>query len=313
MSLSSSYELNEGVITLDAKPSSAFWRKTWGVLLGMWIAGCVFGGFEKGIIYLMRDKYSYDASPWGDHYLLRIIVDAISGGTGAALAGFVGRRLGGVLGFLVNVPYLLLCGGVVLFGVGSVMDQPIFGKWHPPLSGWAAVTFLAIAAAGVLGGFLGEKSYPDLAHLDEGRGRKTLLGIWWGHWLWLWLPFQFFTTELVLPLYLMWLEFALGWHFAVHPSLWFRPSWWLYLTFGAGIAWIPVALVIWGYAKAYEVVAFGRDQHGFRWWQSVWRFLAWWAGAPLVARLVSMGLVWWLSHLPVKIAKSHMPWWIIFK
>jgi hypothetical protein len=214
------------------------WRRILGaIVLGFFYGGSIYNGVDRGIDYLTRGQYRLYDLPAFDMSAM-----ALSSVLGGALAAYCGRRVW--VGVLSMLPIAAL--RALLGALGS--DHMIYGT---------AITI----AAGVAGAIFGARGEPWPSDLEMG----TFLGVRWGHWLWLWLPFQFSVANAV------WLAYPASSQFVRE------------------ILTAPVILVIFAYtlAKALDALAVAHEAPR---WQRALRFLGWWLLAPVGLNLLHL---WW--------------------
>jgi hypothetical protein len=155
-------------------------RKLGALAFGVFYGGSLVNGFDKGLAYVSRitgkQELSFDQSPW-----LGLAVFWVSVALMGLLGGYVGRsRISGVAAsgvgaaLLVAVPPLVSVGFEVRFSIECALAASAF-------------------AAGILLTLQGVRLPAPQRDLDFGR----VMGVSWKHWLWLWLPWQYFVANLV--------------------------------------------------------------------------------------------------------------------
>jgi len=271
---------------------------------------------------MFPDKYSNpDVYPWADHFVLFLLLSVTAILIGSFIAGFTAKRKGRILGAILTIPifipyffFWIFNGAPKISPYGQVFFPLSFWGWwiwDIPLWLYGLVMLILFFAAGIIGGHRGQLFAEEDKQFDTEPKRKSLFNIWWVHWLWLWIPIQYLALDIFRFGYTIWLDFALGWHFAFHPSLWFQWQWWLYGLFGIGISWMPIGILLLGYFKAFEVLAEGW-RRGLGKLQVVWRFLVFWLLVPVGANIINVFVLWIFSNLPIILPQSGRPWWIIF-
>jgi hypothetical protein len=155
-------------------------RKFGGLLFGLFYGGSLVNGFDKGLTYVARVTGKEDLS-FVEWPLLGLAAYWLSVVLMGFLSGYVGRsRITGAVasvigaGLMVAVPGLISGGSEVRFST----------LWVLAVSAFAAGTLFADQGVRL------STSQPDL---DFGR----VVGVSWKHWLWLWLPWQYFVVNVV--------------------------------------------------------------------------------------------------------------------
>jgi hypothetical protein len=156
-------------------------RKLGGLLFGLFYGSLVIG-FGTGLAYVARitgnEKLSFDQRP-----SLELAVLWLSVVLTGFLSGYVGRSwiIGGVASVIGTTLMVAVVPEVVSVGSEAHFSNP-HGSFA--VSAYAVAAFFALQAARL-----------PTSPLDLDFGR--VFGVSWKHWLWLWLPWQYFIANVI--------------------------------------------------------------------------------------------------------------------
>src|SRR5712691_11513431 len=218
-------------------------RQVGAFLLGFWYSLSIASSLGEAIKSLADDK----SQGFGEHYILVGIAWLIGIGLAAYIAGVASSKYPLTLSILTVLPLPILYSVVLLVYGGEGLSYrlpPLMFGWSPTAIGFVFIFSLILLGTGYFVGISARTT------LIEGRNdsedeqlydsqSKTILGIRWGHWYWLWFPISLWAYAIPGVLYLLWLWLATGWHWLFHPSLWFDWHWWLYSLFGGFFIALP--------------------------------------------------------------------------
>jgi hypothetical protein len=240
-----------------------------------------------------------------EHYVLNSLAWVLGIGIGARLAALLSRTSPTAVGAISAIPASLVWVAVIM---QSDLQLPAvaFG-WEPPAFVYGTAFLVLSLVAGIAGGASGdsmsfEESAEDTLTSVVGHIRPR-------HWWWLWIPLSSWAYVFPTVAYLFWLALATGWHWAVHPSLWFNWRWFLFLSFGVVLTYLPYAVFVTGITGACAILAQGKNRR-LRGFQVALRFIGWGYGcAVLGSGILSFMGFWVLGKLPIAGAASK-PWWV---
>ena len=240
------------------------------------------------------------------HYLLNSIAWIAGIGIAARLAALLSRTFRTAVGVIAAIPASLVWIALIMQS-DSKLPALAFG-WEPSAFAFGTVLLVLSLVAGIVGGASAEAiTFEDSAentmtyYIGQIRPR---------HWWWLWFAISSWLGMLPTVAYLLLLTLATGWHWMVHPSLWFNWRWFLFFSFGAMFTYLPYAALATGVQEALAVLAEGKKRH-LRPVQVGLRFLGWGYGYAMLGSIaLSFVGFWILSKLPV--ASESTPWWVFF-
>lgn len=219
---------------------TSFRRKISAVLLGICYGGSIVNGIEQGINFVLKSETGLSEFP-----VLGALVGIVASGLGAFLAAYSAQS---------SWPWVL--------SLASLLPLVLFSSGTKDLGVLATI---AGAAIGIGLGIYATRLPLPAADVENGR----LFGIRWGHWLWLWLPWQAVVSNVV-------------W-FVLPPLLGeAKPSGWdLFNHFLRA----PVMLILLGYSVVQALNSI-RDEAPWSRGQAVLRFLGWLILFPIAVNLM---------------------------
>lgn len=223
---------------------TSFRRKISAVLLGFFYGGSVVNGIDRGLDFVLNRET--DLSEWP---VVGAFVGVAASGLAAFLAAYSAQFLGsGLLSLAFLFPLSLL---------------PLFLSGTKDLGVFAAIVGAVI---GIGLGIYATRLPLPAADVEN----RCLFGVRWGHWLWLWLPWQLVVSNVVwfvLPPPLLGKATPLVWHLS------------------GEVIKIPVMLLLLGYSV---VKALNSIRHEAPWprGQAALRFLGWFLLFPIVVNLM---------------------------
>jgi hypothetical protein len=269
-------------------------RQIGALAVGIWYACVLLVFLTLGTQYL-----SINQKP--DHYVLLSMSRLLGVSIAAGLAAFASKRYPMLISICTATFVAILLFGAsyasVNIGGADPLLPPLLLGLRPSVIIWSLVSgMLMILIATAIGLSVRQSE----AALEPG-----ILGIRGVHWLWLWVPMALWALQIPDCLYLMWLEFALGWHWVFHPSLWFDWRYILYCMFGMGLTALPINFLLTGIAQALESLI-DEDETS-----KAWKFIRYGIGMAIILSGVLITSAYWiLWHLPI-ISGPEGPWWII--
>lgn len=224
--------------------------------------------------------------------ILSLLVTTITSFSVAALAAFIGRQRGILVGLLANSVYAL----IFLLGIYFFRDTDE-SPGNISLQLGAFLLFLSVILASILGGLFGEKYYSPDKDLDLGKDKLTIFGIHWPHYFWI-LPFIFypFLASFVIIVYAGILTYLVDFYFAIHPSLWFNIAWWGYFFV------IPMAVLCagWvafaGFIRFYEIMQYKQTE--LKRWKKSGQVLLYGMGTPLLSYAIASFAAFVTHNMP---------------
>lgn len=145
---------------------------------------------SKGVGLALRQELpseTWGLLVWGNHYLWRCVVALAAAGVAGFIAGSIARRQGAISALIAVLPsslvWLLLACWRWLAPQTS-LDPSSIPIQYQVVAGFCALSVPAIAI--VVGKQAGHWIVAVASHFD--LRKRTLLGISWYHYLWLWLP-----------------------------------------------------------------------------------------------------------------------------
>lgn len=188
-------------------------------------------------------KLKYDEGGYRILLLLNLMFSIL---LSSFLGSFLARKKGMLIGFFVSLPMTLLY-------LISCIFSP---EW------FFLVGFLLSLTCGILGGYLGEKTYSEEFDLDLQNKKRTIFGVRWGHYFWI-LPLIFspYLASLFLAIYVLIKSLIVEINFAIHPSLWLNFSYWFFFFLIWPLIMAPIYLLGWGFIKFWESMQIKIDEN----------------------------------------------------
>lgn len=278
------------------------------VLLGVWYSLMINWGFSHGFELLTGEV------AFGDHFVLAILA--------WVLAVYAATFFAGILSLSHAVLVAVLSSLIVHSAVVSLfaaLTIPWAEPIGPSIFGWK-LSFLAFALSmfvvGTFAAFMGGGLH---AHKFVSH-KLSIISSWdwayefgftpWHMW-WLWLFVFGWASVFVRSLYLLWLDIALGLHWAIHPSLWFSGRWWFfYVILGIGSSVIPISLLSYGVEESLATL--NPDPQPFKSRARRLGAFLWhgFAVSTVGASLAGLVVIWLFSQLPL-ITEGTNPWWVL--
>lgn len=214
----------------SAKPRSAMRRKTCAAL-AFNIYALVFVGIlwaatpllfdSQEIAGLVNQGVQFEFGDWGfgDHYIWRLFVAAISTAVGGFICGALARHRGGTVALIANIPSIVgwVAYAVIFLFLIDSANVKIEDKANDLKTGYGIVSLIAIPMTWWLAmkfGKVGESFQRGLSQQD-----KTL-GVADWHWAWMWLPLSVYGHYIVIAIVLaISIQFGQGHHGSVLDSV----------------------------------------------------------------------------------------------
>ena len=232
---------------------TSFRRKISAVLLGIVYGGSVVNGVHRGMDFVLKSETGLSEWP-----VVAALVSIAASGLAAFLAAYSAQFLGsGLLSLGFLLPLSLL---------------PLFLSDAKDLGVFAAIVGAIIGI-----GFGIYATRLPLAAADVEKGR--LFGVRWGHWLWLWLPWQLSISNVV------WFVAPLSLLGKPTPWVWDLSSVW---ALSGDVIRTPVTLLLLGYSMVKALDSIRHDAPWSR-GQAALRFLGWFLLFPIVVNLIRFG------------------------
>lgn len=201
----------------------------------------------------------------------------------ACIAGYLSRRKGIVAGLLANSIFILIFAAMLIITIvrgTDVADRAISYQLE------ISIQLLLSLIGGVFGGWIGERVYSPDNDLDLGNAKRTIFGIRWAHYIWI-TPFIIypFLSSAIIVVYAGILCLLADFYTAIHPSLWFNFSWWLYgfvipmVILGA--AWVMVG----GFIRFWQIMQY--RQTVSKGWKNFGKVLLFGIGAPMLSNILA--------------------------
>lgn len=196
----------------------------------------------------------------------------------AAIAGFLAKRSGALVGLLTNiVPILFLFLAMIytiLLGANPLLVA----------ASSACFQFALMVLASVSGGIFGQYFYKEERDLDLGNKRLTIFGICLWHYLWI-VPLIFypFISSIVVIIYAWIFTFSTSLFFVTHLNLWINVAWWFYFFINPFIIVLTGLLMVFSFSRFWKVM--NCKQTFYTGWERIWQVLFYGMLAPVLARL----------------------------
>ena len=280
------------------------------VFLGLWYASTLATSLVAGLKLLARDH-----SPGlGVHYVLAGFLWACGVGLSSYFAGLRSQRYPVLVGVVSALLPPLLWALLLFPGTGDLqvdyVIEPLAFGWTPSVGALFFALSVIVVLAGMIGG-LQARFELHRTSVEYTTDEQLTLGVRRGHWLWLWFPMSTWACAMPSAVYLVWLLLASGWHWVLHPSIWFNWRWWLFFSIGAVTTYLPYTLLTTGIGEAWEALARGRE-NGQSAIRVAMRFIGWGYGCAFCALWISVLVAEWvLSKLPI--VSDGKPWWVFFE
>ncbi len=290
-------------------------RQIGALLLGVWYSVVLSSSLTGAIRTLSGDH----GDGFGDHYLLIALASITGVAIAAYFAGIASRKYPVPLSALATLPLPALYLYLLLDSGGEALNfrlPPLIFGWAPTALGFVVTLCFVIVIAGFAVGITAANhlrlSQTEDAFETIGDSQAwRILGVHWAHWYWLWIPMAFWATILIYALYSIWLGIATGWHWIVHPSLWFSWRWWVFDAFRFAFVIYPMSLLQGGVVGAWVALAEGKRQ-GLSTFSVAGKFLGHGVLVAILGSTICLAIGdWFLSRLPI-VASHGKPWWIFF-
>lgn len=201
----------------------------------------------------------------------------------AAVAGFIARKKGTIVGILANLVYIILCGTafILIFLEGS---DVLIGNISAQL--YSFVLLLLVVLASIFGGYLGQKYYSLEKDLDLEKDKLTVFGIRWFHYFWIF-PFIIypFLATFIIVTYAGILVALVDLYFAIHPSLWFKISWWFFVFFMPILGVIAMYTLGFAFVRFWELMQYKQTRS--KGWGRFGKVLLYGIGLPILAFIIA--------------------------
>lgn len=285
-------------------------RQIGAIVMGVWYSLIISSGFSEAIRNLSNES---SVSGFGEHYVLIAVTWLAGVFIAATLAGLASRTHPIAVSMLTSAPLPALYTILLLTLGGRGLDYelaPLVFGWRPNALGFIFILCILTLAIGFLAG---KVAYELAAQEELSNGTnqsRFVLGIRWGHWLWLWIPVWSWAGISAVCLYLAWLALAMGWHWVLHPSLWFIWRWILYGFFGLSFTILPFGLLIEGIENSLATLS-SDTQLAISKGRVALRFVGYGFGMAVLGAILSMQVAFWiLSKLPI-VSEGGKPWWVL--
>lgn len=168
-----------------------------GAAFGAWVGFFVFVSVVSGLRYT-----SYQEEQdwgivffWGEHWFMRLVFSLMATLIGGLFAGVAAPGHGRIAGTLSAIPTCLLWLGMGLLKLLGTLQATIVPI---SLGSWAVIIVITVASpyVGMISGQEGELWRSQNQELFGKRGRW--LGLYWHHWLWLWIPYYFLLSNFAI-------------------------------------------------------------------------------------------------------------------
>lgn len=237
----------------EVRVSSA--RKLASVLFGFVYGGSLLNGIELGLEHVLHRDDTYLLAQWP-------VAETAVHGACAALAGLLGSYsarsvVGGI-------------GATLLVSISALAAKTGLFQQSIDVTGW--VTAGLAVGIGTAAASLPNRLPMYSEEIEKDIEHRTVFGVSWAHWLWLWLPWQGVVGNGVWVAYPMSLQLGLEVStFLLIKEILKAPA--------------SIALVTWGSYKALESI---RIDSEFTRLQSCLRFLAWVLLFPIAVNLLRL-------------------------
>lgn len=264
-------------------PSPSVKRIIGCAFLGIIVGGCLSKASDYTIPRLLAIIHKTDVQLESfileDSIIYGFIIITIASFFGAAVAAFLAKRKGIIVGLLSNSLYIILWSFVLAKTIKYSVDKMV-GSLSVQL--YTFLMLLLISIASVLGGYLGQKFYSPELDLDLGNEKLTIFGIRWYNYLWI-IPLILYPylTSIIMILYAGIVAYLADFYFAIHPSLWFKISWWFYFFLVPILIYISVVLTFFGFKKFWGLFQF--KQNKITVWKKLGKAVIFGIGVPLVS------------------------------
>ena len=230
-------------------------RELGAIFFGFFYGGALLSGTELGLEHVLHRDDTYLLDEWPT---VEAALHVASGGLAGLLASYSARSVVSGIGASVLVSISALAAQTGLF------QEPIdFTVWV--IAGLALG--VGTAAAKLSSRF---PTYPE--EIEKDIEHRSVFGIAWKHWLWLWLPWQLVVANV------LWIAYPISLQLGIKVSTFFLIK---------EILKAPafIGLLAWGSYKALESI---RMDSEFTRLQSCLRFVAWFLLFPIAVNLLRL-------------------------
>lgn len=256
-------------------------------LFGLILGGYFYKAFDYTIprIFSIVKKVSVEEGNeiYANSIILSLILTIFTVFIAAAVAGFLAKKKGILVGLLAGSIYIILFG--FAFVLSLLMGESAYiGSVSAQL--YAFLGFILAIIASVFGGYFGEKCYSPERDLDSGKNRLTIFGIRWFHYFWIFpIVLYSFLATLIIAIHAGILVFLNGFYFTFHPSLWLKFSWLAFMFFVPILGFIPIYLLGFAFVRFWELMQYKQDSS--KGWKRFGKILLYGIGAPGLASLIA--------------------------
>lgn len=198
----------------------------------------------------------------------------------AALAGFLAKRSGALVGILTNIVPILFLFGAMVYTIllGADPTRVLISS--------ACFQFVLIILASIFGGIYGQYYYKEERDLDLGNKKLTIFGVCLSHYLWI-VPLIFypFISSTVVIVYAWVFTFSTELFFVTHPSLWINIAWWFYFFINPLLIVLTALLMLFAFFKFWIVMQC--RQTFYLGWEKFWQVIIYGVTMPILVRIAA--------------------------
>jgi hypothetical protein len=228
--------------------------------------------------------------------LWSLIIMSSVGFFAAIVAGFISKKKGIFAGVISNIGYIFM--GVVGF---------IFIIAESPDASYEAfqIIFLylfLIFGVSIGGGFLGEKVYCLEFDLDLKNDKLTVFGIRWLHYFWILPLFLGFFISFLYFEYASLIFLLAQLYFIIHPSLWFKLSWWGYGIIVPVVGYVAIRVMLLSLIEFFQVIQYKQSE--IKGWAKFWKVLLCGIVDPLLTCILAILIISATYALPQSVLEN---------
>lgn len=266
------------------KNENSIWR-----ILGAALFGFLLGSFIRLVVNFttpniltkinnisMKDAQILASSL----FLSNIITGALIVFATSAIAGFLAKRKGVLVGLLSNI--LPIGFWVLAFAYALILRaDPIQLLFSLPF-----LQFLVIILSSIFGGLYGVRFYSRDRDLDLDKHSFTIFGVCWYHYLWI-TPVVFypFVSATIAIIYSWLYTFSTDLYFLINLGLWTNIAWWFYFFINPLIILTSGVAIVIAFRKFWQIMQC--QQTYYTKWEKVGKVLLYGMVTPIIIKLIA--------------------------